>query len=361
MTGLIAHDWIERRGGAERVLEQMVAAFPGARLTTLWNDDPQRFGHASESWLARTPLRGRKQLALPLMPTTWSGVDAEAVDWVLASSHAFAHHVGGRRARDKFVYVHTPARYVWAPDQDPRGAGPVARAVAPVLRRVDLRGVSDPTSYAANSRYIAARIAAVWGRSATVIHPPVDTARLRGLPAPIGTESIVLGSLPTEFILGASRFVRYKRLDLVIAAGERAGMPVVLAGDGPLHAELARRAVAATVPVRIVVAPSDAMMSALLARAAAFVFPAVEDFGILPAEAMALGTPAVVFAEGGSRESVDEVGGGVVVDRADPDSFAIGVRAAASVDMGGVPERVEQAFGAERFRRRLREWIGVAQ
>ena len=153
MAGLIVQEWIEETGGAEQVLDAMRLAFPESRVACLWNDDPTRFppGAVVESWLARTPLRGRKALALPLMSSTWRrGWGDVEHDWVLTSSYVFAHHAGfgTRSGVPKFSYVHTPARYLWEPGLDGRTTSPLAGSVPATSPRT----VFVPRSIAARSR-----------------------------------------------------------------------------------------------------------------------------------------------------------------------------------------------------------------
>ena len=141
MTGLIVNEWIEAAGGAERVLSRLATLFPDADLLCLWNDDPTRFPDRTvrETWLARTPLRRHKALALPVMPITWRLPRQTTHDWTLVSSHAFAHHVRVEGDGPKYVYVHTPARYLWAPELDQRGDNLAVRIAGPPLRALDKR------------------------------------------------------------------------------------------------------------------------------------------------------------------------------------------------------------------------------
>ena len=141
-----------------------------------------------------------------------------------------------------------------------------------------------------------------------MIYPPVDVEQIQSV-ADWRTrlddeEAAQLAALPSSFLLGASRFIPYKRLDLVIQAGEAADLPVVLAGKGPERAALEAAAERASVPVHFVHAPSWALLFALYQQALLFVFPAVEDFGIMPVEAMAAGAPVLAQAVGGTSESV---------------------------------------------------------
>src|SRR5256885_922448 len=109
MTGLIVHEWVGAHGGSEKVVDAMLEAFPAAELLCLWNDAADRFPSVKvrESWLARTPLRRNKALALPLMSRTWRRTNISEYDWALVSSHLFAHHIaynGRRRKVPTFVY-----------------------------------------------------------------------------------------------------------------------------------------------------------------------------------------------------------------------------------------------------------------
>jgi glycosyltransferase involved in cell wall biosynthesis len=367
MAGLIVHEWIERHGGSENVVDAMAAAYPDADIHCLWSNAPDRFpGHAvSESWLARTPLRKSKAAALPFMPLTWARTDVSDADFVLISSHAFAHHAGGRQPAggpERFVYVHTPARYLWAPELDVRGGNLAARALAPALRRVDRKRAQDGATFAANSDYIRQRMERSWGVEAEVIHPPVRVEYLQSVPSwadRLSTaDAYLFSTLPTDYVLGASRFVDYKRLDVAIRAGELAGLPVVLAGAGPQHAELQALADAASVPVIIMTRPSDELLFALYEAASLLVFAAIEDFGIMPVEAMALGTPALVLSEGGASESVLAIDGGVVVDALDDATLREAVERALLVDMAPAQHRVNALFGSAAFATKLTNWIG---
>ncbi|WNY33458.1 glycosyltransferase [Curtobacterium flaccumfaciens] len=171
-------------------------------------------------------------------------------------------------------------------------------------------------------------------------------------------ERALLESLPAGFLLGASRFVPYKRLDVVIEAGRASARPVVLAGDGPDLERLRALAADSDVDVRIVVRPSDALLAALLQRAAVYVFPPVEDFGIMPVEAMALGTPVVVNAVGGACDSVEPGRSGVVLHDFAPSTIRSAVEAAAGLDGADCRARAD-TFSTTRFRREIGAWTGI--
>ena len=368
MKGLIAHEWIEARGGSENVLQAIAGLYPDADLVTPWLNAPERFANHSvvrELWLARSALRGHKALSVPFLAAAWRyAVPTNThYDWVIASSHLFSHHIlprGLSRDAPKLVYAYTPARYIWSPEMDARGEGAVARAGSALLRPLDRRRAREASAVAGISEFVRERIEHAWQRDATVIYPPVETTTIqsvddwRTLLSP--TELALVDTLPVGFVLGASRFIPYKRLDLVISAGEEVGMPVVLAGGGPEKARLQAQAAEASVPVVIVDDPSTALLYALYQRAAVFVFPPLEDFGIMPVEAMALGTPVVANALGGSAETVSEGVSGIHFESLVKEDIGRAITKALELD----PDETRHwsgRFSRERFDREFTEWM----
>jgi len=359
---LVAHEWIAEVGGSENVFEQIRLALPHCRGACLWNDDPVRFTGLEETWLARSPLRGRKAAAMPFMGSAWKRIDLSDIERVVVSSHAFSHHLAGRaadRGIPAFAYIHSPARYVWAPDLDERGNSLIGRLGRSYFRHWDRRHVSNDVNYAANSQFVAQRVADAWGVEALVIHPPVDIERIRAFGGELSdADRATACALPPDFVLGASRFVSYKSVDAAISAGEILGLPVVLAGTGPDEPRLRWLAERARTSVTFVGRVSDNLLIEMYRRAALFVYMAVEDFGIMPVEAMACGTPVLVNEIGGATESVLAVCGGLATGWresrfADP---AV-VMNAVAVEMEAAKSAVAH-FSIPSFRKNLLSWVG---
>ncbi|MDB5253888.1 MAG: hypothetical protein JWP27_3057, partial [Flaviaesturariibacter sp.] len=280
--------------------------------------------------------------------------------------HLFAHHVGTRSSRTQqkmHVYVHTPARYIWTPELDKRGQNPVTRLVSPYYRQLDKRRAADGALFAANSGFVRKRIKDTWGQESCVIYPPVSVTKLQSVRSWVevlsAAEVAEIERLPETYILGASRFVPYKQLENVIRAGESSGVPVVLAGSGPEEKALIELAAQASVPVHFVRAPSDHLLYALIQRALVFIFPPVEDFGILPVEAMALGTPVIVNSVGGAVESVVALDGGTAVDTFEGPSIRAAVNYAATKDMSNASLKAPM-FSEESFSAKIRNWVDLS-
>ncbi|UNK45807.1 glycosyltransferase [Arthrobacter sulfonylureivorans] len=365
MAGVLVHEWIAATGGSEKVLDSLARMFPLADLQCLWTDVPDRFPgrNVHQTWLAATPLRRSKLAALPFMPGTWSALPAvKAYDWMLVSSHLFAHHArftGPARHAVKLSYIHSPARYIWAPEQDSRGSAPVLKAAASLLKPLDRRRSRESVALAANSAFIRDRIRRVWDLDAEVIHPPVDVGRIQAVPDWAhrlgGRDADLLAALPAEFVLGASRFIGYKDLHRVIEVGARMQLPVVLAGSGPLGARLREDAHRAGVPVHFPGTVSDELLFALYQRCRLFVFPPVEDFGIMPVEAMAAGARVLANRVGGTAETVVDGATGALTDFTRPDELEEAISRANSGSAEAARLRAA-SYSEEIFQSRILAW-----
>lgn len=363
MPGLLIHEWISRSGGSEKVVHAMATAFPDADLFCLWNDHQEFLPNRNvrESWLARTPLRRSKVAALPLMPMVWQSVDARDYEWAMISTHLFAHHsLSARSSIKRYLYVHTPARYIWEPELDGRGSSGPARLVSQGLKVLDRRRAQSPSSIAANSQYVKDRIARCWDRESIVIYPPVEIDRIMAVndwSSVLDPEDArIIEQLPGTFVLGASRFVPYKGLDKVIAGAAKIGVPAVIAGSGPEEERLRIIAAESPVPVHFVINPSTELLYALYQNALVYVFPPIEDFGIMPVEAMALGTPVVVNAVGGTTESVLHAKTGIHLDIWTSSRIAAAIGEAATL-RGSKPMAQAKKFARSGFEQDVRDWV----
>ncbi|WP_449372212.1 glycosyltransferase [Arthrobacter psychrolactophilus] len=311
MAGLLTHDWIERTGGSEKVLDALSEVFEDADIACLWSNASDRYPNRNviSSPLGWSRFSRHKTAMMPLMPLLWRAFPKRDYDWIISSSHQFSHHISrGKSGTKKLAYVHTPARYLWTPEYDPRGQKWYVKIVAPVFRFVDKRRARDIDAIAANSEFIRERIYAAWGLESKVIYPPVDSFKISAVNDWTQhldeIELSMINSLPVEFILGASRLIKYKKLEDVIRMGRVAGIHVVIAGDGPDMERLQSLAKQNPLGVTFVGNVSDETLYSLYQKCVSYVFPAIEDFGIMPVEAMAAGASVIVMSLGGTAETV---------------------------------------------------------
>lgn len=300
----IIHDWFVTYAGAERVVEQILALYPAADLYSvvdfLPDNDRHAFGmHTNTSFIQHLPFaRTKYRSYLPLMPYAVDRFDLSAYDLILSSSHAVAK--GVRKSADQLhiCYCHTPMRYAW----DLRGQylkesgldkgwkGYLAERLLNRLQTWDTFTSTRVDYFIANSHYIADRIKRAYGRESTVIYPPVDTDRF------------TCSAEKEAFYLSASRMVPYKKMDLIVEAFSlMRDKRLTVVGDGPDFEKIRARA---GKNVEFVGYQSSDALRTLMQSTQAFIFAAEEDFGIIPVEAQACGTPVIAFGKGGVTETV---------------------------------------------------------
>lgn len=236
------------------------------------------------------------------MPLAIEQLDVSAADIVISSAHAVAKGVITGPDQLHISYVHSPIRYAWdLQHQYLRESGLnnglkgwLAKWVLHKMRIWDCRTANGVDHFVANSQYIARRIKKVYGRDADVIYPPVAVEKFK-----VGTEK-------SDFYLTASRMVPYKRIGLIVEAFN--AMPdkkLIVIGDGP-EFEKIKKSAASNVTI-MGYQPFD-VLKQHMEKAKAFVFAAEEDFGIIPVEAQACGTPVIAFGKGGALETVIPMG-----------------------------------------------------
>ena len=305
----VVHDWLVTSAGAERVLAEMLALYPGADVFSVADFLPERdrgflAGHRIRTTFVQNLPQAAKRYRsyLPLMPWAVERLDLSGYDLILSSSHAVAKGVVTRPDQPHICYCHSPMRYAWDMREEYlREAGiadgvkgRLARFLLERLRRWDLANSRHVDHFIANSTFIAERIRNSYGRDAAVVYPPVDTDYF----TPAGERE--------EFYLAASRMVSYKRIGLIVQAFTR--MPsrrLVVIGDGPQY-ESARAGAGPN--VEFLGYQARPVLRDHMRRTRALVFAAKEDFGILPVEAQACGTPVIAYGAGGALETVRGLG-----------------------------------------------------
>ena len=301
----IVHEWFTTLGGSEKVIEQLLQIFPNADLFSLIDFLPEK----ERGWLAGRKVQtsvlqkfpfiniNNYRSYLPFMPMSIEQLDLSGYDIVISNCHAVSKGVITSPEQLHISYIHTPTRYAWdmqnsyLENSRINGLkGLLARLLLHYIRIWDFAAASRPDVLIANSGFIARRIRKTYRRESQVIYPPVDT------------EYFTLNGPREDFYFTASRFVPYKRIDLIVEAFR--GMPdkkLVISGDGP---ELERiRPMFGENITWLGYQPTDVLRDQLR-RCRAFIFAAKEDFGITPLEAQACGAPVIAFGEGGATETV---------------------------------------------------------
>lgn len=361
----VVHDWLVDFAGAESVLAEILKCFPNADLFALIDHMPA----AERVRLGSRPVRttflqsmpgvvSGLRYYLPLMPIAIEQLDVTDYDLVISNSHAVAKGVIVSPDALHISYLCSPMRYAWDMQFDYLRAGGMARGFRGALLRWflhrlrvwDHRSAAGVDCFLADSHFVARRALKAYRRHAQVIYPPVDTDRFRP------------GGERGDYYLTVSRLWGYKRVDLLVEAF--AAMPerrLMVIGDGP---ELMRLRSLAPANVRLLGYQAAAVVLEHMQRARAFLFAAVEDFGIAPVEALACGTPVIALRHGGAAETCagldsaqptgvffEEQSAAAVIEAVN--SFEAN---AARISPAACRQRAE-SFGALRFRSEFRAFV----
>jgi glycosyltransferase involved in cell wall biosynthesis len=347
----IVHDYLTQRGGAERVVLAMSDAFPAAPIyTSLYEPEatfPEFAGRDIRTlWVNRlAPLRTHHRLAFPLLGPAFSSLNVDA-DILLCSSSGWAH--AARTTGRKFVYCHSPAKWLYRSDEY-LGAAPKSfaraalRALERPLRVWDAHAARSAETYVANSTAIAALILAVYGLNAEVVPPPVvlDAS---------GPRSPAAGVEP-GFFLSVARPLPYKNVDRVVEAFSLLPDARLVLVGGTAHAK-------ARPNVTVLTDISDSELRWLYANCRGLVAAAHEDFGLAPLEAAAFGKPTAALRAGGFLDTVVPGETGVFFETLDPAAVAAAVTAlgARTFDENRLRQQAA-AFSRERFVARLHDVV----
>jgi len=353
------HDWLVTYRGGEKVLEALLELYPEAPIYTLfYKKDAMPLSIQSRNII--TPLglgafRKARKLALPFFPNIIESFDFSDFDLVISTSSCVAKGIIGGKKTKHICYLHSPMRYIW--DQQEEyirgvahipGAEWAIRSMSPRLRKWDIESAQRVDRFVANSTFVGERCRNYYNRNSVVVHPPIETKRF--IPANRTQKEV-------PYYLAAGAFVSYKRFDLAIAACEKLGRKLVIAGSGPAEKQLRKLAGQNT---SFETYPNDARFVELLAKADALLFPGVEDFGMVAVEAMAAGTPVIAFAAGGARDFIVENETGVFFKENTSESLADAIKTfeAMSFKVDSLTAYAA-SFGREHFLEKMKKEINL--
>lgn len=306
----LVHDFLFTYAGGERVLKSLHEIYPDAPIFTLTADPlvvekhfPKadiRTSYLQKSWRRRFP-----RLLLAAYPQAIESFDFNEFDLVISSSGAFSHGIVTGPDTIHVCYCHTPMRYVWdwhAEHVEERGLNSALirfgwESLMHQLRLWDAIAAKRVDYWLANSQTVAERIASYYRQKAEVIYPAIDTTSFDLKSAPQKS------SQPTAITV--SRLSANKRIDLIIEACAKVGLPLIVVGEGKELTTLKNLAEKLKADVTFTGSLSEVKKREELAKAHCFIFAAEDDFGIAPVEALASGTPVIALNKGGVRETVE--------------------------------------------------------
>jgi glycosyltransferase involved in cell wall biosynthesis len=352
MKVAIIHYWLLSMRGGEKVVEALCELFPNADIYTHVCDRANLSAIIDAHPIYTTFIdslpfaRKLYKRYLPLMPFALEQLDLTHYDLVLSSESGPSKAVITGPHALHICYCHSPMRYVWDQYHIYReGAGVLTRIfmsiISPFLRIWDTASATRVDHFVANSQFVAMRIRKFYGRRASVIYPPVAVERF----------DICTGR--GDYYLCAGQLVRYKRIDLAIQAFLNTGRRLLIAGTGEEEERL--KAMGGS-NIEFVGRQTDRELASLLQGCRALVFPGMEDFGIVPIEAMACGRPVIAYGAGGALETVIDRQTGILFPEQSWQSLRAAVETFEQLEHEFDPVRIRQhatLFDAAIFKKRF--------
>jgi glycosyltransferase involved in cell wall biosynthesis len=308
MKKAIISDWYYVNGGAEKVIHSINSIWKDSdhfALIDFLDDNDRAYildgKKAKTSFIQKLPTaKQNHRKFLQLFPIAIEQFDLKDYELIISSSSAVAKGVKTHKNQLHICYCHSPMRYAWdLKDQylkdsglDKGLKGVYAKYVLNKIRKWDVSNSESVDYFIANSNHISQRIKKVYNRESTVIYPPVDV------------DFFSLEEQKEDYYFTASRLVSYKKTQLIVEAfNELPHLKLIVAGDGPEFEKLQKIAKS---NIEFVGFVEVSILKKYMQKAKAFVFAAEEDFGIIPVEAQACGTPVIAFGKGGTLETVVE-------------------------------------------------------
>lgn len=317
MKVALVHDYLTQRGGAERVFELLCKYHPEADIfTSLY--DPERTIDLGDRAVKTTFLQNIPgaskyfRLLAPLYFSAFRALDLTDYDLIISSSSSFAKSVRKRPGAKHICFCHNVTRFLWDTRTYLREYGTYRRfstvleRVFQWMREVDLKYAQEPDLYIANSSTVAERIKRLYGKPAIVINFPIDSKKF------------AFSQEKDDFFLTSTRLISYKRTDVIVEAFNWLGLPLLITGDGPERKRLEARAMD---NVRFLGHVSDEERTYLMAKTQAVVVAALEDYGLVPVEANASGTPVIAYGAGGVLDTQIPGKTGILFQRQTPDAI----------------------------------------
>lgn len=322
MKVALVHDYLTQCGGAERVFELLCKFFPEADVyTSLY--DPQKTidlqGHdIRTTFLQNLPGAKRSfRLFAPLYYPAFRQLDLQEYDLIVSSTSSFAKGVRKRPGAMHICFCHNVTRFIWDTRiyleeySNFKKFSSLIKPVIKILAQQDLQYAQEPDLYIANSSTVAQRIEKIYRRKALTVNYPIDTSKF------------IYSDVKEDYYLMSTRMISYKRLDIAIETFNWLGLPLVIIGDGPERKRLEAKSLD---NIKFLGYVEDEWRTHLMAKAKAVIVTALEDYGLVPIEANASGTPVIAYGAGGVLDTQVLGKTGILFNPQTPEALQVAVK-----------------------------------
>lgn len=352
MKVALVYDWLDSRGGVERMLQYIYELFPDAHIYTSFYTEqgmslfPEK--KMKPSFMQRFPefIKKSRILSFPFFPFAFESFTFDEYDLVLSVSSSFAKGVITKPGTHHISITLTPTRYLWVLPQQYTKNGflhPIQSAIASGTRRWDYIAAQRPDYLLSISKLVQSRVQSFYHRASDVLYPGLDFSYWEKKEQQARKPSL----LPTEYFLLVSRFEPYKHVQETIEAFTDFRVPLVLVGTGSQSAKLQKNAGENCIFLNTI---SDEELAYLYLNAKGLVAAQEEDFGYIALEAAFFGCPVIAYKRSGVSEILEGIENSIVLDSNDPASIRVGLERCLALPYNGrVAERNKNRQKLSRF------------
>lgn len=318
----LVHDYLTQKGGTERVFELLCHRFPDADIfTSLYSpedtiDLSDRFVYTT--YLQKIPGATKYfRLLAPFYFSAFRSLDLTDYDLIISSNSSFAKSVRKRPGAKHICFCHNVTRFLWDTQTYLREYSDYStfqfmiEKVFDYMRKADYEYSQEPDLYIAKSSVVAQRIRNIYGKQAIVINYPIND------------QKFTFSDTKSDFYFASARMIKYNRLDIIVEAFNWLGLRLLISGNGKEREHLESKALK---NIQFLGHISDAERCVLMAKARSVIVAALEDYGLVPVEANASGTPVIAFGAGGVLDTQIPGKTGVFFKRQTPDSIQAALR-----------------------------------
>ncbi len=309
--GIMLYDFLSARGGAEMLTFTLLESLPEVPLCcAFWDKTVFPDGALPKSGFL--DLNAASKIPVwRLLKVMWAfekkTTFLNTYDWILFSGIYAPLAIHNHPTGANLLYCHTIPRFAYDLKEFyasllPLPFRPAFYGLVLLMRNKYQRALVHMDIIIANSNNVKKRLEKYLGRSAIVIHPPVNTDRFHW-------------TGQKDYYLSLARLENFKRVDLIVNAFRRMPDKKLVVTSSGTEIKRLRRLAADAPNIRFTGWQTEEQLRQWIGDAIAAIYiPIDEDFGISPVEAMSAGKPVIGTAEGGLLETIAPNKTGILLD-----------------------------------------------
>jgi len=315
----IVTDWLNSKGGAEKVTQHIAEIYPEADIyTSIYKEEnfpAFKNRKVYTSFINKLPFAHKLHfLYLFLMPFAFENMNFDNYDLVINSNWACSKGIITNVDTKHIIYMHNPTRYIWDDchkylDQYnvPKFIKFLAKPFLSKLRNWDFVASQRNDGIICNSSVVQKRIKKYYHLNSKVINPAFEDRNIK------------IKEKKENYYLAGGRLIPYKQFEIIVRAFNQNKKNLKIYGKGRLLENLKK--LNTNPNTEFLGYVDDQTHQNLLENAKAFLFPQKDDFGIVAAESIQHGCPVIAYKKGGVVDIIKDKQNGIFFNEQNENSL----------------------------------------